>query len=286
MAYIQQQQVQQDLCRGRKRRNEDEDMVDCSYINKAPLQQRRSSKCIKLSELKKQKTGVQKRSIRGALLETMDKDGLINIINSLLNKQPNIRQEIMQYIPAPTISSSMNVLVDLEKKFIQSFPFNKNGPGTDDYTFSRVREYLNDLIDTLLQYANHFTSSQVFPSTCFSFLDHATYIAHRLPNWDNDENNSLKKNLYQDLNNFWKLAIQNIASNLRQGEYYINSETVSEWAKSLAQHNSITNGYYFNESVHEFTSQLGYMIGLPETNQENTTSITPLKTTSIVGDRR
>lgn len=76
----------------------------------------------------------------------MDKDGLINIINSLLNKQPNIRQEIMQYIPAPTISSSMSVLVDLEKKFIQSFPFNKNGPGTDDYTFSRVREYLNDLI--------------------------------------------------------------------------------------------------------------------------------------------
>lgn len=76
----------------------------------------------------------------------MDKDGLINIINSLLNKQPSLREEIMQSIPAPTILSSMNVLVDLEKKFIQSFPFNKNGPGTDDYTFSRVRESLYDLI--------------------------------------------------------------------------------------------------------------------------------------------
>lgn len=86
----------------------------------------------------------------------------------------------------------------------------------------------------MLQYANHFTSSQVFPSTCFTFLDHATYIAHRLPNWDNDENNSIKRNLYLELNQLWKLAIQNIASNLRQGEYYYNSDTVSEWAKRYA----------------------------------------------------
>ncbi|KAI7891266.1 Cut8 six-helix bundle-domain-containing protein [Mucor mucedo] len=228
----------------------------------------------------------------------MDKDALINIINSLLKKQPEVRQEIMNYIPAPTILSSMNVLIDLEKKFMNSFPFNKNGPGRDDYTFSRVREYLADLIDTILQYANHFTSSQVFPSTCFSFLDHATHIAHRIPNWDNDENNALKRSLYQDLNDFWKLAIQTTSSNLRQGECY-SPESVSEWAKSLAQHNSFTNGYYFTESVHEFTRQLGYMIGLPDTTEENsimsiassttTTHIAPLKTTittSIVGDRR
>lgn len=78
-------------------------------------------------------------------IETMDKDALINIINSLLKKQPEVRQEIMNYIPAPTILSAMNVLIDLEKKFMNSFPFNKNGPGRNDYTFSRVREYLADL---------------------------------------------------------------------------------------------------------------------------------------------
>lgn len=76
----------------------------------------------------------------------MDKDALIHIISSLLNTQPQVRNDIMNYIPAPTILSSMNVLLDMEKKFISSFPFNKNGPGKDDYTYSRVRHGLNDLI--------------------------------------------------------------------------------------------------------------------------------------------
>lgn len=76
----------------------------------------------------------------------MEKDALINIINSLLNTQPQVRQDIMNNIPAPTILSTMNVLIDMERKFNNSFPFNKNGPGRDDYTFSRVRDGLSDLI--------------------------------------------------------------------------------------------------------------------------------------------
>lgn len=308
---MQQQQQQHNnsnyLVRGRKRRNsEDEDMEESPSYPKQYLQ-RRSSKCIKLGDMKRHKSGVQKRSTRGALLDTMDKDALINILNSVLIKQPQLKYDIINNIPAPTISSSLSVLVDLEKKFMNSFPFNKNGPGRDDYTFSRVRENLTDLIDTINQYASHFTTStQVFPSTYFTFLDHATHMAHRLPNWDNDSNNLLKKTLYQDLNEFWKLAIQTTSSNLQQGECY-SAESVSDWAKSLAQHNSFTNGFYFTEAVHEFTRQLGYMIGLPNTAEHENTSmmsantpqttattpichLTPLTTsltsTSIVGDRR
>lgn len=71
---------------------------------------------------------------------------MIHILSSLLNTQPQVRNDIMNYIPAPTILSSMNVLLDMEKKFINSFPFNKNGAGRDDYTYSRVRHGLNDLI--------------------------------------------------------------------------------------------------------------------------------------------
>ncbi|KAG2207301.1 hypothetical protein INT46_004397 [Mucor plumbeus] len=285
---------QQELTRGRKRRNsEDEEMADALTIKPATV--RRSFKCVKLSENSKRN---QKRSTRGALLDTLEKDALINIINSLLNTQPQVRQDIMNNIPAPTILSTMNVLIDMERKFNNSFPFNKNGPGKDDYTFSRVRDGLSDLIDTITQYANHFTSAQVFPTTCFTFLDHATQMAHRLPTWDNEDNNKLKRDLYQDLNDFWKLAIQTTSSNLRQGECY-SPESVGDWAKSLAQHNSFTNGY-FTEAVHDFTRQLGFMIGLPASNEiaevTNVTSASPichlaplestLTSASVVGARR
>lgn len=89
----------------------------------------------------------------------------------------------------------------------------------------------------------------MFPTTCFTFLDHATQMAHRLPTWDNEgiiltlkanhykytyiyplDNNKLKRDLYQDLNDFWKLAIQTTSSNLRQGECY-SPESVGDWAK-------------------------------------------------------
>lgn len=58
---------------------------------------------------------------------------------------------------------------------------------------------------------------------------------------------------------------------------------------SLAQHNSITNGY-FTEAVHEFSRKLGYLIGLNETTTTPLCHLPPLETTltspSVVGDRR
>ncbi|RCH81920.1 hypothetical protein CU098_008215, partial [Rhizopus stolonifer] len=143
---------------------------------------------------------------------TLDKEALIHILDSILKSQPQVRKEIIHHIPAPTILSAMNVLVDLEKKFLASFPFNKNGPGRDDYTFSRVRDALTDYI----------------------------------------------KELYQNLNLFWKSAIQTTSQKLHASNY--NPDTVREWAKHLAQHNSHTHGCYFTEAVHEFTRTLGYFM--------------------------
>ena len=80
----------------------------------------------------------------------MEKEALIHIIQNFLLKQPELIRDVMTYIPEPTIASAMNVLLDMEKKFINSFPFNKHGPGRDDYTFSRVREPLADLIVSLI----------------------------------------------------------------------------------------------------------------------------------------
>ncbi|KAI8882423.1 nuclear envelope [Backusella circina FSU 941] len=262
-------------------------MDDCQVQKQLPI------KPTKHADLKRHKTGIQKRSTRGAMLDTMDKGALINIINSVLQAHSEVREDIMSYIPEPTISSSVSVLHDMEKKFADSFPYNRNGPGRDDYTFSRVREYLTDLIDTITQYANHFTSSLVFPTTCFAFLDHATHMAHRLPVWDSNVNNTLKKDLYQDLNDFWKIAIQTTASKLREGECY-SPESVSAWAKNLAQHNSFTGGL-FTDAVHEFTKQLGSMIGFPEESADTLRDAaichlagleTSIPSTSVVGARR
>ncbi|KAI8375475.1 Cut8 six-helix bundle-domain-containing protein [Blakeslea trispora] len=290
MAYLQTNQSN-DMYRGRKRRpSEDEEMTETVS---RPMLIRKS----KTPEQKRQRTHLQKRSTRGALLETLDKEALIRLIDSLVKTQSIVQRDIMNYIPAPTIHSAMSVLSDLEKKFIQSFPFKKHGPGRDDYTYSRVQEALTDLVDTMTQYANHFTSSQIFPSNSFTFLDHVTHMAHRLPNWENEDNNQLKKELYQDLNSFWKTAILTTASKLSTHQY--NPDAVREWAKQLAEHHRYTGNHYFTDSVVEFTRQLGYWMEehpfpIPSSSSTTTTTthhcLTPLENTLIsshfvVGDR-
>ncbi|CEG80481.1 Putative Zinc finger protein [Rhizopus microsporus] len=133
----------------------------------------------------------------------------------------------------------------------------------------------------------------------FSRSDELTRHAriHTCPSKRRAHHNRLKQNLYQQLNEFWKTAIQSTASKLREGEIY-SPESVSEWAKrqDFFFYKIFTGGYYFTESVHEFTRQLGFMIGLTTANDLEDKAATPVchlaplettfTSTSVVGDRR
>ncbi|CAO3614256.1 unnamed protein product [Cunninghamella echinulata] len=158
----------------------------------------------------------------------------------------------MTYIPSPTIPSALSVLYDMEKKFHHSFPYNRYGPKKDKYTFSRVRIPLIDLIDTITQYSHYFVSASLFPPSLFTFLDQVTHFAHRLPMWDNEENNQSRRDLYNDLSLFWKQAILSTYDKVFNGHCSFPPDTISNWAKSLANHNTLANGL-LDEPVHDFT---------------------------------
>ncbi|ORZ09167.1 Cut8 six-helix bundle-domain-containing protein [Absidia repens] len=215
-----------------------------SFVAKHQFQQRSKS------EYKRNKTGITKRTPLNLKLATMDKDKLLQVLASLLETQPDLKHDIMTYIPAPTIPSALAVLNDIEKKFHASFPYNKNGPRRDHYTFSRVRESLLDLIDTITQYSHHFVSASIFPTTCFSYLDQVTYFAHRLPTWDTDQHNQPRLDLYNDLALFWKQAIQLTSAKISK-ESSFHSDTIALWARNLAHHNTLANGL-LDEAIYEF----------------------------------
>ncbi|KAI8388598.1 Cut8 six-helix bundle-domain-containing protein [Radiomyces spectabilis] len=248
--------LQKDTSLGRKRRfSEDEEMADAQPAGSvARLFVEKHQHRLRINDIKRHKSEAKKRSTTAAMLATLDKTKLVNIIHSVLNAHPEVRDDIMTYIPAPTIPSAMTVINDMEERLADSFPYNRHGPGRDDYTFSRVREPLMELIDTVTQYANHFTSAAVFPTTCFSFLDLAASVAHRLPTWDNQDKNLARQELYTNLNAFWIKAVKTTSLKLREGETF-SSQTISTWAKNLALHNHITDGA-FTEAVHEFTNKL------------------------------
>lgn len=194
------------------------------------------------------------------LLATLDKPQLLSLINNLIDSHPNLQSEIASNIPRPTIHSVTNVLNSMEKKYQDSFPYTKWGQSKDDYSFNRVKPAIMELKGAILDYAAHFTSTEEFPTTKFSFLHLATSITQRLPDWDNFLHNEIKRDLYIKLSECWTKTIVDAASKVSEGKLY-GQMVVSEWARNLAQHNRESNGM-FQQAVNEFIDKLGWIAGI------------------------
>ncbi|KAG0367255.1 Tethering factor for nuclear proteasome sts1 [Gamsiella multidivaricata] len=214
------------------------------------------------AELISKQKGVSK------LIATLSTSQLINLVGTLVDSHPSLAEEIANLVPRPTVASVQPLLTSLETKLQAAFPYTKWGPGRDDYSFNRVKPALEELVEALMDYTNHFTSPPEFPTTSFSFLHIATEFCHRLPNWDNAANNELKTNLYKSLEEFWIKAIRDANSKLEDGKIY-GQMTVQEWAKNLEQHN-ITSQGRFSTAIEEFKAKLGWIIGIqPSANHNN-----------------
>lgn len=81
-----------------------------------------------------------------------------------------------------------------------------------------------------MDYADHFTSPDEFPTITFSFLHLVTGFAHRLPEWENNLHNELKRDIYNKLTEYWKKAITNASNKISEGKIHGRS-VVNEWAK-------------------------------------------------------
>ncbi|ORX62342.1 nuclear envelope [Hesseltinella vesiculosa] len=250
--------------KGRKRRfSEDEEMSEAS--SPPPVQCARSfveKHQQRMNEWKRSKTDSPKPSPLQDKLTMLDKDKLVQLVVTLLDTHPHLKQDLMKYIPAPTISSAIHALSELEKKIHTSFPYHKNGPRRDRYTYSRVRHTLQDLMDTMLLYCQHFVSMTMFPTTYFDFLDQVTYFAHRLPAWEVEEHNLPKQQLFEDLVDYWQQAIQLTVQLIQQAGTLSSFpiDTISHWAKSLAHHNALANG-----ALQDAVSDFNQLLLLPST---------------------
>ncbi|KAF9314517.1 Tethering factor for nuclear proteasome sts1 [Podila horticola] len=203
---------------------------------------------------------VSKSKTVNKLIATLNVSQLVNLISTLVESHPSLAEEIGNIVPRPTVASVEALLSSLETKLQNAFPYTKWGPGRDDYSFNRVKPALDELVETLVDYTNHFTSPPEFPATSFAFLHIATEFGHRLPVWDNAAHNEHKTDLYRTLAEYWIKAIQDASSKLEDGKIY-GQKTVQEWAEHLEHHNIKSQGR-FTSAIEEFKSKLGWIIGI------------------------
>ena len=194
------------------------------------------------------------------LLETLDADSLRAVLQSLCTRHPDIASEVEQTAPRPSVSSALNVLKNYESALQASFPF--GGDSSSDYAYNRVRESLMTLLDALADFTPHFLPpNETQASQSLSFLDGATDIIHRLPDWSTFQNSLHKQNAYEEISGAWVISIREAAK--RAGGMQLQ---YGGWGQKLTKHNQQANGR-LQDAVNELSANIAWMGGQPQTQQ-------------------
>jgi len=202
---------------------------------------------------KKMKSNVQGRPLPlSRLLESVDTVTLKNILQTVCDKHPELAKEVSELAPRPTVTSALSTLISYESTYRASFPYGGNSTG--EYAHNRVRPALMGLLDALSDYTPHFLPPNENQATVsLSFLDGATDIIHRLPDWENPLHNHPKQTAYEEITKAWILVIQEAAKRgAGIGLQY------GGWETKLSKHNEHSGGR-LDAAVSQMRQTIGWI---------------------------
>ncbi len=187
------------------------------------------------------------------LLETLDAKSLRSVVQSLCDKHGSaIQEEIRQLAPRPSVSSTLQVLRDYQHTMNAAFPIGDN-PGSD-YSYNRVRQHLNTLLDALSDFTPQFLPPvETQSSTSLTYLDGVMDIIHGLPQWNSASHNLAKENAYEEIARAWGCVIREASK--RGGGIQLQ---YGGWDDKLRRHNELAGGR-LAEAVNELRQSLAWM---------------------------
>ncbi|KAJ3417029.1 Tethering factor for nuclear proteasome sts1 [Chytridiales sp. JEL 0842] len=210
------------------------------------------------------------------ILETLEKDDLLQIITTLVADHPGLEGPVAALLPRPTLTSASSHIQQTAKRLDASFPYSRFGQDRSDYAFNRVRPHLLELIELVSLYLTYFTEpssyppaeAHEYPSTAFGFLKIASKAAANLPTWQTDTHNlETKIGLYNLISQAWRVAIAEVSRRMREEGRMYGAVLVGEWYRDLlTDSNSFKEGPSpFGEALDDFQRNLGWIIGVGPT---------------------
>jgi protein Cut8 len=194
------------------------------------------------------------------LLENVDSETVKNILKTVVDRHPELLKEVTELAPRPTPQCALTTLQNYEKAYRHAFPY--GGNVHSDYHHNRVRPALNYLLDALSDYTPHFLPPhEAQHSVSLEFLDGATQIIHRLPEWDNPLHNVSKQTAYEEIAKAWILVIEESG---KKGAGI--TLQYGGWDTKIAKHNQESGGRL--ESVVEAIRQTLQYGGLQEQQRQ------------------
>lgn len=242
----------------RKRKADDDDLrTDVRMSSASPTSSPQiPSQTLPLARsIKRARSGAIGRPLTLArLLETLDTDALRSVLKNICDQNPAIATEVEKSAPRPSVASALDVLKSYETKLQEAFPF--GGNSSSDYAFNRVRQPLMALLEALNDFTPHFLPpNETQVGLALAFLDGATDIIHRLPNWENFQNSLHKQNAYEEISRAWTLVLREAGKRAAGIQLQYDG-----WDKKLAKHN-LEAGGKLATVIHELNNILGWQGG-------------------------
>jgi protein Cut8 len=205
--------------------------------------------------IKRPRTNINGRPLPlNRLLETLSADDMREMLRQICERHPDIGAEVASAAPRPSVQSALDTLNKYESTLRSSFPF--GGSQTSDYAYNRVRQSLMDVLDALKDYTPNFLPpNEPQAATSLNFLDGATNLIHRLPNWESYQHNRHKSEAYEEMAKAWALVIREAAK--RGGGIQLQ---FGGWDQKLAKHNDLSGGK-MEEAVQVLRTSCGWMGG-------------------------
>lgn len=169
------------------------------------------------------------------LLETLDTDQLRTVLERICERHPDIGHEVISGAPRPTVSSALELLEGYMTKLEDAAPY---GESSAEYTYYRVKDTLVALINALSDFTPQFLPPiETQANKSLQFLDGATNLIHKLPDWDPQAYRHHKENAYEEISKAWALVINEAAK--RGGGINLHS---GGWDQTLSRHNEQSGG--------------------------------------------
>jgi protein Cut8 len=199
------------------------------------------------------------------LLQTLGQDELRSLVQNICDRHPDLNTEITNTAPRPGVDAVLGVLGQYEAALRAAFPF--GGRESSDYAYNRVRQPLAEFLDALRDYIPTFLPPNE-PQTGLSlkFLDAATSLIHRIPEFESYQNNRVKIEAYEELSRAWAVVIQEAAK--RGGGIQLR---MGEWEQKLAKHHRDSSNR-MEEAVRQFQDSLNWLAEQQNNAQESSNS--------------
>lgn len=176
------------------------------------------------------------------IIEVLDKQNLQLLLTNLINLHPELNQDIYNCSPKPTISSSISILSDKVSLVLDSLPYKVDQ--SSEYAYLRVKPLIEDFLNALSDYTLQFLPPvEPNPINSLEFLDQATSLLHKLPNFKSLSNNYFKIMAYEQISNTWCICLKEFVSN-NSSENHFNNTLIylinNNWEQKLKKHNELS----------------------------------------------